>query len=138
MIDYVRSRKDYKTRKSLRDYVYPIGNGKYQIVKGRVYFGRYKSREDAKKVSEELRKIGWDKEGLKKAQKKANVRPSDHYSRNTTGYARVMKQKDNRVKRGFSYVYSYKVDGKEKRVYGKTLKELEKKVKEQGLRWEKL
>lgn len=138
MIDYVKPRKDYKANSSIRDYVYPLGNGKYQITKGKVYFGRYKSREDAKKVSDELKKLGWDKDNLKQAQKNANVKPSSYYYRNTVGYARVTKQKDNRIKQGFTYVYSYRENGKERRLYDKTLKGLEKKVKKQGLEWEKL
>ena len=138
MVDYVKPRKDYKDNNTIRDYVYNVKDGKYQILKGRTYYGRYNTREDAKKVSAELKKLGWEKENLKKAQKNANVRPSDSFNRNTVGYARVTKQKDNRITQGFSYVYTYKCDGKPKRLYAKTLKILEEKVKKQGLEWEKL
>ncbi|MBP5422993.1 MAG: hypothetical protein J6Y78_11185 [Paludibacteraceae bacterium] len=134
----MKPRKDYKESHSIRDYVYHSGNGKYQITKGKTYFGRYNSREDAKKVSDELKKLGWDKNNLKKAQENANVKPCSHLNRNTVGYLRVTKQKDNRIKQGFTYVYSYRKNGKEKRLYGKTIKGLEKKVRKEGLEWEKL
>ena len=138
MIDYVKSRKDYKASQIIRDYVYHSGDGKYQITKGKIYFGRYNSREDARKVSKELMKLGWDKNNLKKAQENAKVKPCSHSNRNTVGYLRVTKQKDNRIKQGFTYVYSYQKKGKKKRLYDKTIKGLEKKVKKEGLEWEKL
>ncbi len=137
MIDYVKPRKDYKNTE-IRDYVYKIKDGKYEIKKGRHYYGRYFSREDARKVSFELKKMGWSKENLKKAQANAKVKPSDKYHGNTSGYAHVMKQRDSRLKKGFVWVYSYKENGKVKRLTCKTLKGLEKKVKEKGLGWKKL
>ena len=137
MIDYVKPRKDYKNT-GIRDYVYKVKEGKYEIKKGKNYYGRYYSREDAKKVCLELRKLGWDKNNLKNAQKNANVRPSNKYNRNTTGYIHVTKQKDSRIKQGYVWVYTYREDNKRKRITSKTLKGLEKKVKENGLEWEKL
>lgn len=136
MIDYVKSRKDYKN--SIHDYVYKVREGKYEIKKGRHYYGRYHTRDDARKVSFELKKLGWDKENLKKAQANAKVKPSDKYFRNTSGYAHVIKQLDNRIKQGYVWVYSYKEDGKVKRLTCKTIKGLEEKVKEKGLEWKKL
>lgn len=136
MIDYVKPRKDYKN--GIHDYVYKIKEGKYEIKKGRYYYGRYHSRDDARKVSFELGKLGWDKKNLKEAQKNAKVKPSDKYYRNTSGYAHVIKQLDSRLKQGYVWVYSYKEDGKVKRLSSKTIKGLEEKVKEKGLEWKKL
>ena len=135
MIDYVKPRKDYK--ENIRDYVYKVG-GKYQITKNRKYYGRYNSREDAKKVSDELKRLGWDKENLKEAQRNANVKPSSPYFANTTGYAHVTKQNDSRIKQGFLWVYSYRDDGTNKRISSTSLKELEKRVVDKGLEWRKL
>lgn len=137
MIDYVKPRKDYKNS-GIRDYVYKIKDGKYEVKRGRVYYGRYHSRDDARRVSFELTKLGWDKGNLKKAQENAKVKPSDKYYRNTSGYAHVMKQIDNRLKQGFVWVYSYKDGNRTKRITSKTIKGLEEKVKEKGLEWEKL
>lgn len=137
MIDYVKPRKDYKDKESIRDYVYNV-NGKYQITKDRIYYGKYNTREDAKKVSNELKKMGWDKSNLKKAQENVGVKPSDRFFRNTSGYARVSKQKDKRVAQGYMWTYSYTLNGDKRKIYDKTIKGLEKKVKEKGLLWEKL
>ena len=137
MIDYVKPRKDYKNI-GIRDYVYKVKEGKYEIKKGRHYYGRYHSREDAKRICIELKKLGWDKENLKKAQMNANVKPSDRFYRNTSGYAHVTKQLDNRIKQGYVWVYTFKEDGKRKRITCKTIKGLEKKVKDKGLEWKKL
>lgn len=137
MIDYVKPRKDYKDKESIRDYVYKV-NGKYQITKDRIYFGKYNTREDAKKVSNELKRIGWDRSNLKKAQENVGVKPSDRFLRNTSGYARVSKQKDKRVAQGYMWTYSYTMDGDKRKIYDKTIKGLEKKVKDKGLLWEKL
>ena len=137
MIDYVKPRKDYKS-KDIRDYVYKI-NGKYQIVRNREYYGRYDTKDDAKKVSNELKRIGWNKSNLKKAQSNVGVKSLNRYYRNTSGYARVSKQKDNRVKQGYMWTYSYVTDtGDNRKIYDKTIKGLEKKVKGKGLMWEKL
>lgn len=137
MIDYAKPRKDYKDNKSIRDYVYKVGE-KYQITKNREYYGKYYSRDDARKVSDELKKLGWDKKNLRKAQENAKVKPSDSYFANTTGYAHVTKQKDNRLKQGFLWVYSYRENKSNRRLASVSLKELEKKVKDKGLEWRKL
>lgn len=137
MVDYVKPRKDYKYNESIHDYVYRVGN-KYEIKKGKQYYGRYFTRDDAKKVSLELKKLGWDKSNLKEAQKNANVRPSDKYHRNSSGYIHVTKQKDDRMNQRFMWVYSYRDGDKRKRITCKTIKGLEEKVKDKGLEWEKL
>lgn len=137
MIDYVKSRKDYEKNDNIRDYVYKV-DGKYQITKNRNYYGRYSSREDAKKVSDELKKLGWDKKNLKEAQENANVKPTDAYFANTSGYARVTKQKDNTTKQGFLWAYIYRDGGSYKRICRVNLKDLEKVVKSKGLEWRKL
>ena len=137
MIDYVKPRKDYKNV-GIRDYVYKVKEGKYEIKKGKHYYGRYSSRDDAREVCLELKKLGWDKENLQRAQSNAKVKPLDRYSRNTSGYAHVIKQLDNRLKQGYVWAYSYKENGKVKRLTCKTIKGLEEKVKEKGLEWKKL
>ena len=55
---------------------------------------------------------------------------------NTSGYYRVSKQKN--CKQGFTWIYSYYVDGKRKKLSSVSIKELEKKVKAKELEWRKL
>ena len=57
-------------------------------------------------------------------------------SRNTTGFYRVTKQKDNNCKKGFMWRYLYPYKSTRKSIYSTNLKKLEKKVKAQNLPWQ--
>ena len=57
--------------------------------------------------------------------------------KNKYGYYRVSKRVREGTKQGFSYVYSYGVNGKPKHIESVSLEKLEKKVKNKGLLWEK-
>ena len=57
---------------------------------------------------------------------------------NTTGYYRVDKQPGKRYKYGFTYRYSWKENGKIKTLKSTDIQKLEKKVKDRGLKWQKV
>lgn len=59
-------------------------------------------------------------------------------SRNTSGYFRVKKEKNNRLKQGFRWVYKYYENGVQKALTSVDLQKLEEKVKSKGLLWLKL
>lgn len=58
--------------------------------------------------------------------------------RNTSGYFRVCKLKDKKYPKNDLWRYLYMEDGKQKAITGKTIKQLEKRVKAKGLHWQKL
>lgn len=58
--------------------------------------------------------------------------------KNTTGFYRVSKCKRNSYKRGFVWKYAYYENNKRKFLSSPSIKELEKKVKEKGLKWERI
>lgn len=59
-------------------------------------------------------------------------------SLNSTGYFRVHKQKDSRIKQGFLWKYQYWVDGKQKSITRVNLDDLKEEVLKRGLKWEKI
>jgi hypothetical protein len=59
-------------------------------------------------------------------------------AKNTTGYYKVSKVRDDHYKQGFRYVYQYYKDGKRHYIKSVDLNVLEEKVKEKGLVWEGL
>lgn len=56
-------------------------------------------------------------------------------TKNTSGYYRVIKEKHKTCKEGFIYRYSYKENGKQKKIRSTTLEKLEEKVRNKGLDW---
>lgn len=57
-------------------------------------------------------------------------------SRNSTGYFRVCKQRDNTCKQGFTWKYKYvDEEGKQKTIESVDIEKLEEKVKAKGLKW---
>ena len=56
--------------------------------------------------------------------------------RNTTGFYRVTKRKNNSCKQGFTWCYQYHVNSQRKSISSIDLKKLEKKVRKEGLEWE--
>ena len=59
-------------------------------------------------------------------------------SNNTSGYYRVDKHKDKKLKQGFTWRYQYNDNGKKKEIVSVSIDKLEKKVKAKGLKWKKL
>lgn len=57
---------------------------------------------------------------------------------NSTGYYRVTKDKAKSCKKGFIYLYQYRVDGKFKKIRSVDILKLEEKVKSKDLPWFKL
>ena len=56
---------------------------------------------------------------------------------NTSGYFRVNKSKTKNCKQGFIWRYGWYENGKKKTITRANIDDLEKAVKEKGLRWEK-
>ena len=56
-------------------------------------------------------------------------------SKNTTGYFRVYKHKNPKLKQGFDWSYSWYENGKRKYITRVNLDELEREVKNRGLEW---
>lgn len=64
---------------------------------------------------------------------------SNSKSKNTSGFYRVCKHKDKTCKQGFIWSYQYyDENNKRKAIQSVDIKKLEQKVKNQGLRWEKI
>ena len=110
---------------------------KMEILFGKIYnpkfsFGKFgkggnfEISEEAKKKMSEAHK---DK--ILSEEHKLNL----SRSKNTSGYFRVSKQKDKRVKQGFTWVYQYYIDGKRKGLSSIDINILEEKVKAKGLEW---
>lgn len=70
--------------------------------------------------------------------KQRNKRYNNRIKSNQTGYYRVDKQPGKRYKYGFTYRYSWKEDGKVKTLKSTDIQKLEKKVKDRGLKWQKV
>lgn len=56
--------------------------------------------------------------------------------KNTSGFYRVTKCKNNSCKQGFIWSYQYRENNKTKRIMSVDLKQLEQKVKAQGFNWD--
>lgn len=56
-------------------------------------------------------------------------------AKNTTGFYKVCKMKDNKCKKGFRWLYKYCYKNQIKYITSIDLEELEKKVKEKGFEW---
>jgi len=56
-------------------------------------------------------------------------------TKNTTGYYRVHKQKDNTCRQGFRWCYCYIKNGKRKSIKSVDIEKLEQKIKDNGLEW---
>lgn len=97
-------------------------------------YGKTRSEEIRKKISESLKGENnpmYGKTHSEEARKKISE------ARNTTGFYRVSKKKDNNCKQGFIWLYRYyQNDGKRKSFSSTDLKKLEKKVKAQSLPWQ--
>lgn len=92
-----------------------------------------------KHSQETCKKIGEANKGKKRSQetrKKISEKVSE--ARNTSGYFRVYKKRNNNCKQGFTWIYRYTENGKRKEISSVDIKKLEKKVKAQGLIWEKI
>lgn len=88
-----------------------------------------KSLEEDKKYK---KKTSWNEGKPRSLEQKKKMSKA----RNTTGFYRVCKHKDNQCKQGFIWCYRYSLDSKQKSITAVDLKTLEKKVKKEGLEWE--
>lgn len=59
-------------------------------------------------------------------------------SKTSTGYFRVCKEKDNRAKQGFRYVYQYFEGKRRVKIRSISLEKLKEKVLARGLTWQQL
>ena len=69
---------------------------------------------------------------------KDNVSLGVSKSRNTSGYFRVCKHKEERLPNGFVWKYRYSRNKKRISITGNTIEELKEKVLSQGLEWREL
>lgn len=110
-------------------------NPKFNFTEGGEGSTGYNHTEEAK------RKIG---KALKGNNHAKGYRHTDkakiHMSKlkNNSGYYRVKKRKDKTCKQGFTWLYRYYVDGKEKTISSVDIKKLEEKVKAKGLEWRRI
>lgn len=105
-------------------------------------FGRKHSQETKEKISKALsgRKCSREaKARMSKAHlgKKLSDEQKISISKttNTSGYYRVLKNKNKKLKQGFTWAYNYYEDGKRKSIYSVDIKKLEEKVRAKGLKW---
>ena len=98
----------------------------------RYWKGKKHSEEHRRKMSENSARYWKGKTMSIEHRKKLSM------VRNTSGYYRVCKHKDERHKQGFRWTYQYYEDGKRKELASVDLKKLEEKVKAKGLEWYKL
>jgi len=68
---------------------------------------------------------------------KRRLRESISKRKNTTGYFRVIKCKNNALNQGFTWRYQYYEGNKQKNISSVNLDKLEEKVKAKGLEWYK-
>lgn len=115
--------------------------GKYHPNYGKHFTQEHKDKISQSlmghKVLKEVRdKISKTKTGTKLSQEKKDEMAC---TRNTTGYFRVIKYKDNNYKQGFCWRYVYRDDdGKAYTLQSATLNKLEEKVKANNLIWKKI
>ena len=84
----------------------------------------------------EAQNLPWEIVNEEKAQKSLEENNKMGEAKNTTGFYRVSKQKDNNCKQGFMWRYQYPYKSTRKSIYSTNLKKLEKKVKAQNLPWQ--
>lgn len=129
--------KFYNTFENKHHYnLTPGGDG--NTVMGGYWKGKTFSEEHKQRLSEA--KIGyepWNK-GIKQW---INGRPEEDClkqskTKNTSGYYRVSKAKDNTCAQGFIYQYTYYDNGKRKKIRRVDINSLELEVKNRGLKWE--
>ena len=93
------------------------------------FYGRKHSKESKRKMSESSKGMKLSEETKTKISK----------STNTSGYFRVHKRNDKKLKQGFNWVYRYHDEnGKRISISSNDLKQLEVKVKDRGLEWKEL
>ena len=100
------------------------------------FYGKKHSNESRKLMSEKRQDMYGIKNPFfnKKHTLLHNITESKR--KNTSGYFRVTKHKDNTCNQGFIYVYRYYDENKKRKsLRSVDIKKLEKKVKEKGLEW---
>ena len=113
-----------KRTQEFKDYLSKLNKGK-----GNAFFGKKHSEESKRKMSESSKGIKLSDGHKLKISK----------STNTSGYFRVHKRNDKKLKQGFNWVYRYHdADGKRISISSNDIKQLEVKVKDRGLEWKEL
>ena len=121
-------------QKAHRNYCYKDGNY-WRIIKNNVYYGSYNSFEDAKKVSDKLKKNDWDKEKLEHILDETNVVRRTRFNYGKSGIFNVHIKRDNSYKQGYIYTYPYIEDGENKVLSSTSLEKLKEKVNAKNLEW---
>ena len=101
---------------------------------GEAHKGKKHSQETRKKMSEAHKGENHPMYG-KHHSKETKQKMSE--VKNTSGYYRVHKKRDNNCKQGFTWKYQYTENGKRKYISSVDLNKLEKKVINKGLEWRK-
>lgn len=128
--------KFYNTFKDKQHYnLTPGGDG--NVVFGGYWKDKNFSEEHKQKLSDSHKGIiTWNK-GIKQW---PDGRPEEDClkqskTKNTSGYYRVSKEKDNTCKQGFIWQYRYYEDGKPRKIRRVNIKDLENEVRKRGLKW---
>lgn len=131
--------KFYNTFKDKQHYnLTPGGEG--NVVFGGYWKGKTFSEEHRQNLSDSHKGlITWNKN----IKQWPNGLPLEHClklskNKNTSGFFRVTKLKDNTCKQGFIWQYTYYEDDKRKKIRRVNIKDLEKEVKKRGLKWEEI
>ena len=121
-------------QKAHRNYCYK--DGKYwRIIKNNIYYGSYNSFEDAKKVSDKLKKNNWDKSELGKILDETNVVRRTRFNYGESGIFNVHIKRDSSYKQGYIYTYPYSEGGGNKVLSSTSLDKLKEKVNAKNLEW---
>lgn len=108
------------------------GNCANKKGKNHPMFGKHHSKETKKKLSAANKgQISWTKGRPLSEQHRKRISEA----KNTTGFYRVTKYNDNKLKQGFTWCYQYYLDNKTKRIVATNLNKLQKKVKSKNLLW---
>lgn len=108
--------------------------------------GKKHSKETRQKISEIIRNRQLGKHPSEETKRKISetekgkIVPMDvkvklSRMRNSSGYYRVQKCKDKRIKQGFIWVYKWRENGKHKSLSSTSISKLEEKVLAKGLDW---
>ena len=97
------------------------------------WLGKKHSEETKKKMSDNHKKYWLGKNHSEESMEKMSRK------KNTTGYFRVTKVKNEKLLQGFNYCYRYyDEEKKRKRLYSTSIQGLKEKVEKRGLIWKKL
>ena len=105
-------------------------------------YGKTHSDKSRKKMSENHPDVSGENNPMygktRSEETKNKIGESVSKSKNTSGYLNVYKNKTKNCKQGFIWRYTYYKDSKQKSISSVDLGKLEQKVKEKGLKWERI